>query len=330
MARKTKLWLGLLIALCLCGCVTANTDIPLEQVHSSGSSAIESSPPAASQAAPAPTGLPADFTPYQAPELALSAFDEAAAQGENGVLVDLSGVAKGYVAVSAVNGKRMKFRVERGEQVYNYDLPSDGTPVAYPLQCGDGDYTFWALENISGNEYAKTYSVQVQVALEDEFQPFLRPSQYVDYGADSRCVQVAAELAASQPDALGVVEAVFDYVCEHVSYDKEKAATVKKGYLPQPDETLATGKGICFDYASLAAAMLRSQGIPTKVVFGNVEPDDLYHAWNMFYTQESGWVAVGYEVEEGGWSRLDLTFAANGADSQFIGDGANYTDVYFY
>ena len=30
------------------------------------------------------------------------------------------------------------------------------------------------------------------------------------------------------------------------------------------------------------------------------------------------------------WNRIDLTFSANGADAQFIGDGGNYTDVYQY
>ena len=93
---------------------------------------------------------------------------------------------------------------------------------------------------------------------------------------------------------------------------------------------MSTGKGICFDYAALTAAMLRSQGIPTKMVFGNVSPDDLYHAWNMFYTEETGWVTAKYEVKGGEWNRLDLTFSANGTDLNFIGDGSNYSDVFFY
>ena len=76
--------------------------------------------------------------------------------------------------------------------------------------------------------------------------------------------------------------------------------------------------------------MLRSQGIPAKVIFGYVSPDDLYHAWNMFYTDQTGWVTVNYEVSGDDWNRLDLTFAANGADSDFIGDGSNYSELYFY
>ena len=336
MARRIKLWSTLFLLLCLGGCMTAHTDIPLEEnssvsssdTLSSSVSAVHSQSEPEQIPTPEPTTLP--FVQYKAPEIATADFDPNAAQGENGVLIDLSGLSKGYVAVSAKGDARMKFSVEMDGQTYNYNLPEDGTPTSYPLQCGDGSYTFRVWTNTVGTKYAEAYSTESDVRLEDEFQPFLRPSQYVDYDKDSKCVALAAELASQQPDALGVVEAVFDYICEHVTHDKEKAATVNKGYLPQPDETLATGKGICFDYASLAAAMLRSQGIPTKMVFGNVQPGDLYHAWNMFYTKESGWVMVGYEVEKNSWSRLDMTFAANGADSEFIGDGSNYTDVKFY
>ena len=114
-----------------------------------------------------------------------------------------------------------------------------------------------------------------------------------------------------------------------VTYDMEKASTVRSGYVPTPDETMTTGKGICFDYASLAGAMLRSQGIPTREVFGYVSPNGVYHAWNMFYTEQTGWVTVSYEVDIG-WNRMDLTFSANGADADFIGDGSNYSEVFYF
>lgn len=53
-----------------------------------------------------------------------------------------------------------------------------------------------------------------------------------------------------------------------LTYDKKKAQTVQSGYLPNVDQVLASKTGICFDYAALMTAMLRSQGIPTKLVVG--------------------------------------------------------------
>lgn len=267
---------------------------------------------------------------YKVPAFAESAYlgDEASFDGD--VQVDDSSVAEGYLGVSAMSESPLKVQIILDDTTYTYDLKSDGTPSIYPLACGDGDYYYRILENVTGTKYSMLDEGEIEVVMEDEFQPFIRPSDYVPYTKDSECVKKAGELAAKADDALGVVQAVFDYVCANVKYDKEKAKTVQAGYLPDPDETLKTGKGICFDYAALAAAMLRSQGIPTKMVFGYVSPDDVYHAWNMFYTQETGWVTMEYEVDSNSWNRLDMTFSSGGAPTEFVGNGGNYTDVYYY
>lgn len=278
-------------------------------------------------------GSQAPANPYKAPEYMGSAFHAEHAQGEGDVLLDLEHVGQGYVGISVVSDAKIKLLVLVGEdQSEQYTVPQDGTPVIFPLQMGDGTYTFKVMKHVKDKTYARIYAVDMNVKLEDEFQPFLRPNAYADYNEDSECVLLAAKLAATAEDELGVVGAVYDYICDNIVYDREKAEAVQTstGYMPVLDETLETGEGICFDYASLAAGMLRSQGIPTKVVFGNVSPNDVYHAWNMFYTEETGWVTVEYEVKDDGWNRLDLTFSANGADSDFIGDGTNYLDVHYY
>lgn len=306
-------WISLLLALAL-----------LSGLAGCGGDASSAGEPAR----PVLTKAPAK--PYVAGDFAEASFHRDRAEGEGEVWLDLSALPQGYVAVSVRSEKRLKFQVIQGETTYNYDIASDGTPSVFPLQMGDGEYRFRVMENVEGSKYGELYAASAEVSLSDEFQPFLRPSDYVNYSRDSECVRKAAQLAEGAGDAVGLVGAVYEYVCANVSYDREKAARVASGYLPDPDETLQTGRGICFDYASLAAAMLRSQGIPTKVIFGYVSPDGLYHAWNMFYTRETGWVTVGFEVSGNSWNRLDLTFSANGADAAFIGDGGNYSDLYTY
>ena len=302
---------------------------------------------ACGEAEPAPAGqepVPAEQTqtletvednatptcPYIAPTMATASFNESGAKGNAKCKIDLSGTANGYVAVSAKSDKRLKFQVVKGQTTYNYDIRSDGTPSIFPLQSGDGSYKFRVMENIHDSKYAELYATSASVKLSDQFAPFLRPSDYCKYNSSSLSVQKSAELAKNAGTALGLVTAVYDEICRTVRYDDYKASTVKSGYLPDPDETMRTGKGICFDYASLAAAMLRSQGVPCKLIFGYVSPNDLYHAWNMFWTAETGWVTVSYQVTGSQWNRLDLTFSANGADATFIGDGTNYAELYQY
>lgn len=317
---KMRLLPALVLLLTLCSCGDAVPERQTGQIRQN-----ESTGQGHEQA------QPENFEAYQAPAFAEAVFHADLAEGNERAKIDLSQVSQGYVGVSARSEQRVKLQVIKDDEAaYNYDIPSDGTPVIIPLSGGDGTYSFFVGEHVKEKSYAPLHVTECEVKLQDEFQPFLRPSMYVNYSQDSECVRKAAELAENAENALDVVNAVFEYICDHVTYDKEKAATVQTGYLPDLDETLATGKGICFDYAALAAGMLRSQGIPTKMVFGYVSPDDIYHAWNMFYTEETGWVAVNYEVKAGDWYRLDTTFSANGADNTFIGDGSNYADVYYY
>ena len=267
---------------------------------------------------------------YDVPDFRGASFHEDEAYGNDEVLVDTSRSNKGFFGVHCVSDKKIKIQVFKGDEVYTYDVVT-GEDQIYPFQLGDGEYTIKVMKNIADTKYSELYATSVYVELKDEFDPFLRPSQYADYTAESDCVLKADELAAQSADANEFITNVFNFVCKKVKYDKKKAETVQSGYIPDPDETMNSGKGICIDYASLAAAMLRSHGIPTKIIFGYVgDSGDLYHAWNMYYTEETGWVAVEFEVHEGEWNRLDLTFSANGSDSQFIGDGSNYMDVFQY
>ena len=58
-------------------------------------------------------------------------------------------------------------------------------------------------------------------------------------------MEKARELAAACDTDAEVAAAVYNYLVEHIRYDRQKAASVQSGYLPDPDETLKTGKGIC-------------------------------------------------------------------------------------
>ena len=265
---------------------------------------------------------------YKVPKFRNAAYDEDAAEGNSEVQVDLSHTDKGYFSLYCTSDVKIKLQVFKDDETYTYDVVPNKVQV-YPLQLGNGSYTIKVMKNIVDTKYSELYVCYADVYLDDEFDPFLRPSQYADYSKSSECVKKAAELAASSSSANDFITNVYTLVCKNIKYDRQKAANIQPGYIPVPDETLSTGKGICFDYASLAAAMLRSQGIPTKIIFGYVgQSGDLYHAWNMYYTKESGWVAVEFEVKEDEWNRLDLTFSANGSDSSYIGDGSNYLDVY--
>ena len=251
------------------------------------------------------------------------------------VTIDASNLADGYVRVScnAGAGAKLKVLITGPDNVrYTYNLKNDGTYETYPLSAGNGSYKIGVYKNISGTSYNTLYSKTVRAELTDEFAPFLRPNQYVNFTADSKAVAKGAELTAGITDELQKVAVIYDYVVHNVSYDMRKAASVQSGYLPDVDTILETRKGICFDYAALMASMLRSQGVPTKLVVGYA--GDVYHAWLTVYTKETGWVEAVVFFDGSTWKRMDPTFASTGRESkriiEFINDPKNYQQKYLY
>lgn len=260
----------------------------------------------------------------------LASFNEVPASESGVATIDTSGLANGYVGASAVSQTRLKFQVSLNGVDSNYDLPSDGTPIICPINMGDGAYTFTIYENTSENRYATVYGVSENVQMASEFEPFLRPNMFSWYDPSSACVAKANELTAGAANEGDALKSIYNWIVDNIDYDRDKAAALAEatGYVPSPDETLQNGTGICFDYATLAAAMLRSQGIPCKIITGYVSPDNIYHAWNMVYIDGS-WVSAYIDVQAQTWTRIDTTFASGGA-AEFIGDGTAYTDRYVY
>ncbi|MDR0519091.1 MAG: transglutaminase-like domain-containing protein [Clostridiales Family XIII bacterium] len=252
----------------------------------------------------------------------------------NGATVDYSNINDGYI-MAKYDGDNPKIKVQitntdKGDDTYTYDLDPNSGYQALPLTQGSGSYKVAVYTNIQGDKYAVAAEKQVKMKLKDRFSPYLRPSQYVNYVDSSKCVAKTPEVTDGTKSDLAAAEQIFLFVVGHVSYDHEKAATVQSGYLPDVDETLDTGMGICFDFASLTAAMLRSQGIPCKLIVGYA--GSAYHAWVAIYSRQSGEFAAIIEFKGDKYNMADPTFAAAGdkADPNVVGDGTNYQPIYYY
>ena len=250
-------------------------------------------------------------------------------------IIDYSNTADGYVMVRFANSTNMELRVlitGPSSVQYQYTLKKNGTFEVYPLSDGNGRYTIGVFEQVDGNRFATAITATIDVRLNDEFAPFLRPNQYVNFTRDSRTVAKAAELTRNSRNLTEQISAIYNFVISNITYDRELAANVKSGYLPDVDSVLARGKGICFDYAALMTAMLRSQGVPTRLVVGYA--GTVYHAWIDVYSREQGWINNVIFFDGRQWKLMDPTFASSGSQSasvmQYIGDGKNYSAKFLY
>ena len=285
--RKGILWLLFFGFFCLTACAGSKTAPP--DATETGSTAVQ-------------TGAQAD---QQEKTLLLPEASGTITYEGAGVIIDASHTDQGYVMIRCeASEKRLKARIATSAQTYYYDLPGGEGYSVFPLQMGDGSYTVRVMEQVENDLYALRFGVEIEVSLADETVPFLYPNQYVWYDASTRTVQKARELANGLQSQTEIAKALYEYVVKHMTYDTNKAQTVQKGYIPNVDEALASGTGICFDYATLLAAMLRAEGIPTRMLIGTVTPENLYHSWNSVFL-EGKWVWMDPTLDGTGHKERD-------------------------
>lgn len=249
--------------------------------------------------------------------------------------VDASNLSEGFVMVKYTGGKNVRIKVQitkTGGTTYTYNLNNTGSYETFPLTEGDGTYAIKVYENTSGTKYATAYSTSVTMKLRDPFLPFLYANQYVNFTANSTAVAKAKEITQGKTTDISKVEAIFNWVTTNFTYDYDLAANPPTGYLPNVDKVMASKKGICFDYSAVMAAMLRSQGIPCKLVIGYA--GTVYHAWINVYIQGVGWVDKVIYFDGKDWTLMDPTFVSTGKGSdsimKYVTNSANYSAKYAY
>ena len=194
--------------------------------------------------------------------------------------VDLSNMSEGYfvAAVQKKTSKALKLRVTFNGETLTYDLNGKGENEVFPFQMGSGKYEITLWENVSGKKYSAAGKISVTVKLTREDGAFLYPSQYVNYTEKSKAVAKAEELCKDLSD-----KEAFAAICKFMKtqfvYDFVKAASIKPGILPDIDGCYDKHMGVCQDLSAIMACMLRTQGIPCKLMIGYA--DKQYHAWTV-------------------------------------------------
>ncbi|MBQ6517523.1 MAG: hypothetical protein IJI14_02315 [Anaerolineaceae bacterium] len=193
---------------------------------------------------------------------------------------DLSNAQEGYflASITSPSNHKMKMRVQKGDVTLTYDLNQKGDYEVFPLQLGSGHYDILLYENVSGKKYSQAGYLGLDVTLSREDAAFYYPNQYVDYDLVSKAVAKADELCAGK-SSLEIYEILCDFMKNTFVYDYVKAATVKAGQLPDIDGSYDKKMGVCQDLSAIFCCMLRTQGIPARLIIGYA--DKQYHAWTV-------------------------------------------------
>lgn len=254
--------------------------------------------------------------------------------------VDYSNSSQGYVVASYFGRnettKIQLTRISDASTTYTYTLHRN-QPKVLPLSEGNGLYRIIIYNELSPDQLAATLMDTIEVQIDDAFSPFLYPNLFVDFNEKSDAVRIASELASYCNSDLEVIASVYGYVKNNLTYNEALANQIKKGeikeYIPNLDSVLSSEKGICFDYASLMCAMLRSQGIPSKLNVGYTGNGST-HAWVSVYTADKGWIDGVIKFNGKSWTLMDPTTAAslesNDSLKKYMNKLPNYQLKYTY
>lgn len=211
--------------------------------------------------------------------------------------VDTSTASKGYITVSA-NASTTKpyvVQIKNGKQTYNYRL-IDSSSINIPLQLGSGTYRIVLLELVSGKQYKAVSQEKLKVT--DAGNSVYKNSiQLIDFNKDMASIKTLSKLISTDETTKDKVTTLYDYMVKNFSYDFDKAAALANAtsYLPNIDTIFNSKKGICYDFSSLFAAVLRYNDIPAKLAMGYTPTINVYHAWNQVYYDST-------------WKTIDITY----------------------
>lgn len=228
--------------------------------------------------------------------------------------IDKSQISRGIIKVNPNSDKSMALRVSKDNTTYDYILNGNND---FPLQLGNGEYTVLVLENVNGKKYKVIQKDVVILKSDSSKDIYLQSIQLVNWDSEMKAIKKAKELTKDIKSDSEKVRIIYNYIVNNINYDNNKAKQVKSNYIPNIDEILNSKKAICYDYASLFAAMLRSVDVPAKLMMGRKNDIKEYHAWNQVYLNDTDkWVTID--------TTYDSAYAEKGLTINMTKDGSQY------
>ena len=125
-------------------------------------------------------------------------------------------------------------------------------------------------------------------------------SNYINSN-NNEIIKLSRSLVNENMTDLEKAKAIHDWVAGNIKYDYEAYLAGELG-LKTASATLKNKSGLCSGYSFLFAALCRSAGLPTKVVYGQMKGSNGWetqnHAWNEVMI-DGKWIAVDTTWDSG-------------------------------
>ncbi|WZL73625.1 transglutaminase-like domain-containing protein [Clostridiaceae bacterium 35-E11] len=186
------------------------------------------------------------------------------------------------------------------------------------LTDGKGAYTISIMVHEKDRNYR--YGPSINIINIQEVNKYLVPTKHVE-STNEVVVSLSKAITKNQKTDRRKAKSIYDWVVNNIRYDFDKFNEHQnKNYdhLYGALNTLKTKKGVCYDYASLTAALGRAAGLQVKMIKGE-GITNVYkglHAWNEIYI-----------ADEKKWISVDTTFGSTSNKNFFDSSGFDKTHI---
>lgn len=266
------------------------------------------------------------------------------------VKINTNTANKGYVEVEYLDTKGYDIKVTiRANKKNQYGISASwqhqtskrgNCKIKAALTYGNAEYTINVLSTMKNDStgverVSKKATLTINLTNVSTTGAFLLNEGEVEFNSNMAFIKKANEIAATCSNDFEKVSKIYDWLTDYIKY-RIVEETEYGRYKCDIEKIYNRKTGVCYDYAVVLAAMLRSQGIPCKVVFGKYANDttDIGHAWNEIYISSSGSIDTSkISIVGNKWCRLDPTLSSGSkgdAPIDYMNNDNNYTWRYYY
>lgn len=239
------------------------------------------------------------------------------AQGKNFItknnvsLEKLDDKVEGVVKLSGkTTNSKIKILVKKDDYTkwFDVDINKGKFSKKIYLTEGKGSYKIYILVNIEGRKYK--YGPEIEVINTKKVNKFLVSNKHIESN-NKEIIKLAKKITANKETDYEKAKAIYEWVIKNIEYDNKKYNKHLNDNYNQSYgalNTIKVKKGVCYDYATLVAALGRAIKLQTKVIEGKGITEDYsgLHAWNEIYISEKNT-----------WIKLDTTFADTANSNYF-------------
>ena len=232
------------------------------------------------------------------------------------------------------SGKKLKILINKDDIVGKWYNVQDNRHIneTVSLLDGDGLYKIYMMIQANGNQYSYGPYLEVNYTASSsninnsnlEYKTEIVKNSNLNYGAnqsnsvsidDNSYLNSSTDVNSENGEIIALskkltegkrtdsekIQAIYSWIVKNLSYDYDKYNNIlRKDFSDQYGSsiTLETKKGVCYDYATLVAALCRAANVSAKVDKGYSKNVIGYHAWNEVYDSENNiWIIIDTSID---------------------------------